>query len=80
MCRADITPVTMRWGKKQAVPLGNFSSQHECVNWEALMDWIRPRSISNIFDPGYLNHPILGQVYTEENLENSNIVGVVHDS
>jgi hypothetical protein len=80
MCRADITPITMRWGERQAVPLGNFSSQHECVKWDTLLEWIQPRSISQLFEPGYLNHPVWGPVYSEENLENSNIVGVVHDS
>ena len=31
MCHADVTPITMRWDPTQPIPVGNFSSPHECV-------------------------------------------------
>ncbi|KAF1822547.1 uncharacterized protein K489DRAFT_320844 [Dissoconium aciculare CBS 342.82] len=79
MCRADLTPITMRWGHKQPVPLGNFSSPHQCVDWSRVDYWMQDRSIDDIFRPGYLQHPVLGEVYTEENQENAEITGTVHD-
>lgn len=69
MCHADITPVTMRWGHTQRIPLGNFSSPHECVNWAEIYGWAKQRSIQQLMDPGYLTHPEFGIVY-DENFEN----------
>lgn len=79
MCRADLTPVTMRWGTQSRIPHGNFSSPHTCVNWEAIDDWQRARSVDQLFDPGYLKHPVLGDVYTEAALEHNVLVGATHD-
>ncbi|KAE8336292.1 hypothetical protein BDV24DRAFT_168432 [Aspergillus arachidicola] len=79
MCRADISPITMRWGHKQAMPLGNFSSPHTCVAWDLITEWSKSRSISGIFEPGYLQHPVYGTVYTKENLEIGETTGTVHD-
>lgn len=58
-CQGDITLLTMRWGKYQAVPLGNFSAPHECVNWDSLQDWSKERSL-DMFAEGMLVHPIYG--------------------
>lgn len=79
MCRADMTPITMRWGHTQAMPLGNFSTPHMCVDWTQVDGWMKNRSIDKIFEPGYLRHPTLGAVYTEQTLQNAEITGTVHD-
>ena len=60
----------MRWGKMQKIPLANFSSPHECVIWA------RERSVKQILDPGYLEHPKHG-VVIDENFDND--IGLVHD-
>jgi len=59
MCHADITLLTMRWGHKQAIPLGNFSAPHECINWDILDEWSKERSV-DAMKPGFLIHPTLG--------------------
>lgn len=79
MCRADLTPITMRWGPRQAMPLGNFSSQHTCADWSLIEEWSSKRSLERIFEEGYLIHPVWGEVYTEANRENAEITGTVHD-
>lgn len=50
----------MRWGKHQAIPLGDFRSPHECVNWNNLNSWSKERSV-DVFAPGVLVHPIHGK-------------------
>lgn len=50
----------MRWGKNQAVPIGNFKNPHECVNWDRIDSWSRERSV-DMFAPGMLVHPVLGE-------------------
>lgn len=77
MCRGDVTPLTMRWGHTQAIPLANFSSPHSCVSWDALNGWAREREVTKLFEPGYLRHPIFGDVYGEDF---DNKIGIVHDS
>ncbi|KAF8865831.1 hypothetical protein BDZ45DRAFT_683824 [Acephala macrosclerotiorum] len=58
-CQGDATLLTMRWGKHQAIPLGDFRSPHECVNWESLDGWSKERSV-DVFVPGVLVHPVHG--------------------
>lgn len=77
MCRGDPSPITMRWGQSQAIPLANFSSPHSCVNWDTLNSWAHERTIDGLFEPGYLKHPVYGNVYDEEF---DNKIGIVHDS
>jgi hypothetical protein len=71
MCRADLTPITMRWEQQRPSPQGNFSSPHTCVKWEEINDWLMKRSVDRIFEPGYLKHPVLGDVYKKGNLDDS---------
>jgi len=78
MCKADLTPITMRWGSQQPIPHANFSSPHTCANWEAINDWSKERFVEKIFDRGYLKHPVFGDVYTEATLEHNIIVGSTH--
>ena len=76
MCHGDTTPLTMRWGVTQKIPLGNFSSPHECVNWAGINRWARERSVEEILEPGYLTHPKFG-VVIDENFDNK--IGLAHD-
>jgi hypothetical protein len=60
-CQGDITLLTMRWGKHQAIPLGNFDHLHECVNWDRLQDWSKERSM-DMYAEGVLVHPVYGKL------------------
>ena len=59
MCQGDTSLLTMRWGKTQAIPLANFSSSHQCVDWDRLDAWAEARSV-DVFEPGMLIHPVYG--------------------
>ena len=75
MCHADTSPMTMRWGTSDKVPLGNTSSQHECVNWHRIDEWAREREVVDVLKPGYLVHLRLG-VVMDEGFENR--IGLAH--
>ena len=59
MCQGDTSLLTMRWGKMQAIPVANFSSPHQCVDWDRLDAWAEERSV-DVFEPGTLIHPVYG--------------------
>lgn len=61
MCHGDVGIVTYRWSNSSRKPLA-AATQHQCVNWEALAEWTDQRTI-NMFKPGYLVHPTLGELY-----------------
>ena len=44
----------------QATPLADSSNVHECVSWDSISEWTRPRSFDP-FQSGYLMHPTLGK-------------------
>ncbi|KAK4445306.1 hypothetical protein QBC34DRAFT_306978, partial [Podospora aff. communis PSN243] len=79
MCRGDVAPLTMRWGHTQPKPLANFSSAHRCVNWESINDWARRRTVARLFEPGYLRHPILGDVFSSPGEALAALIGAVKD-
>jgi len=64
MCRVDVSPVTFRWGHKQAMPLANFSSPHSCYNWDAFYSWSEDNSVDP-YTPGLVVHPTLGPSYPD---------------
>lgn len=80
MCRGDVAPLTMRWAHSVPVPAANFSSPHTCYSWVLLNNWAKARSIENIFEPGYLKHPVLGDVYTWDGFELLSKIGSMNDS
>ncbi|KAK3370413.1 hypothetical protein B0H63DRAFT_528134 [Podospora didyma] len=80
MCRADVAPLTMRWGRTQPKPLANFSGPHSCVNWDALYGWAKGRNIDRLFEPGYLRHPVLGDVFGPQEDRVALLTGVAHGS
>jgi hypothetical protein len=76
MCQGDINLITLRWGQKQALPIGNTSSPHECVNWDGINGWAKERSIERALEPGYIKHPTFG---TSIKGDFDGRLGVVHD-
>ena len=76
MCHADISLLTMRWGKTQPIPLANFSAPHECINWQSLDEWSQGRSV-DVMRPGFLAHPTLGPSFPNGRGVRT---GVGHDS
>lgn len=53
-----------------------MSSEHSCVNWDTLEDWVRERQIPRLREEGYIRHPKFGNVFGEEF---KNELGVLHD-
>lgn len=64
MCHGDVSVMPMIWGKQSRIPLGDFSSPHQCVNFGKLHAWARERAFTNALEPGVLVHPVLGKVST----------------
>lgn len=58
-CYGDVSLLTMRWYKGSLLPVGNFSSPHECVNFDAIQDWAKDYTM-DMLAPGVLVHPTLG--------------------
>ncbi|PVH95181.1 hypothetical protein DM02DRAFT_691275 [Periconia macrospinosa] len=54
-------PETLRWVEQSRFPLGNRTSPHECVNWDALMSEMKKHRVDP-FKPGVLVHPKFGPV------------------
>ncbi|KAI1172137.1 hypothetical protein F4777DRAFT_590766 [Nemania sp. FL0916] len=63
-CAGDVSLLTMRWGTHTRVPLANFTSPHECVNWNHIQDWAHDR-VYDVMAPGVLIHPKLGASYPD---------------
>ena len=78
-CSADVSIITMHWGHKQPLPLGNFDAPHTCRNWDKIDEWAGRHAPGRILEEGWLKHPEFGAVGTGEN-EGDRQLGVVHDS
>ena len=61
MCRADTTLITFRWGQTVKLPQPDFTLEHTCADWNALMDWASHHSV-DVFEDGMLVHPTLGEL------------------
>ncbi|KNG89428.1 hypothetical protein ANOM_003131 [Aspergillus nomiae NRRL 13137] len=59
MCQGDTTVLTMMWADYRLRPIGNLTASHECVNWDRLMEWVKPNS-RDLTKEGYLVHPKFG--------------------
>lgn len=79
MCRGDVQPRTMRWIDTEPIPGANTTSPHNCKTWEALDEWAAQRSIDRIFEPGYLKHPIFGDVYSSNGTTEIAKIGLVFE-
>lgn len=56
MCKADLAVLTLDWVPGRAKPKPNFSFEHECVNWDRIMEWTKKRSF-DVFEDGVLVRP-----------------------
>jgi len=43
MCHGDTSLLTLKWAPWTKIPLANFSAPHQCVDWERLDGWVRPK-------------------------------------
>ena len=43
MCHGDIAVVTFGWEDGEVLPSPDFNIQHECRNWDNLLEWAKPR-------------------------------------
>ena len=59
LCRGDISPVTFRFKPDWRIPVANFTSPHECKDWNTLFDWAKENSFDPL-EPGLVIHPTLG--------------------
>ncbi|KAH9845365.1 peptidase family M28 family [Teratosphaeria destructans] len=59
MCQGDTTLLTMYWHDRMYQPVANWSSPHECINWDRFMDWVVPNSV-DVHRDGVLVHPKYG--------------------
>ena len=59
MCHGDVGMVTYRWGNNSRKPYAS-ATKHQCIDWDTLADWTDKRTV-NMFQPGYLVHPTLGE-------------------
>lgn len=63
-CAGDVSLLTMKWGVHIREPVANFTSPHECVNWDNIQDWASER-VYDVMAPGVLVHPTLGPSYPD---------------
>ncbi|PVH95183.1 hypothetical protein DM02DRAFT_691290 [Periconia macrospinosa] len=61
MCKADETPLTLRWLDNTPLPTGNRSIAHECVNWDRLTEGLEKYKVDP-FVPNVFVHPKFGPV------------------
>lgn len=61
MCQADIVPITAVWMDNQPLPSGNRHVQHECVNWDLMIEGMKQKRIDP-FEKGVFVHPLFGAV------------------
>lgn len=59
MCKADETPLTLRWLDNTPLPTGNRSIEHECVNWDRITEGLEKYKVDP-FVPGVFVHPKFG--------------------
>ena len=64
-CRGDISPVTFLFKPNWRVPAANWTSPHECKNWDSLYGWAEENSFDPLV-PGLVVHPTLGPAYEGE--------------
>lgn len=60
MCKADTSLMSFEWRPDTQMPFPSFQIEHECRNWDSLVEWSRERSL-DINDLSLLVHPTLGK-------------------
>ncbi|KAF2197595.1 hypothetical protein GQ43DRAFT_424245 [Delitschia confertaspora ATCC 74209] len=56
MCNADVALNTYTWRSNYEKPWPVFTTEHECVDWEALHSWALDHTFDG-FDPKLIQHP-----------------------
>ena len=41
MCHGDISLITWGWEDTEATPYANFKVEHECRNWDNILEWTK---------------------------------------
>ena len=41
ICHGDISVITWGWKDTEATPYANFEVEHECRNWESILEWTK---------------------------------------
>ncbi|KJZ74360.1 hypothetical protein HIM_06170 [Hirsutella minnesotensis 3608] len=59
MCHADIALHTFTWKDDYRWPWPNFTVEHECRNWDSVMQWAREHRVPDVKGP-IVKHPTLG--------------------
>jgi len=59
MCHGDIALLTHTWIPDYRWPWPNFAIDHECRNWDSIMEWTKSRYIPSLKGP-IVKHPVLG--------------------
>ena len=73
LCRGDISPVTYRFKPDWRIPVANWTSPHECKDWNSLLDWAKENSV-NPMKPGLVVHPTLGMYWVAQYCWRSNLL------
>ena len=63
MCHGDDALVSFFWKPDHRWPWPNFAIDHECRNWDALLEWAETRRIPSVKGP-IIKHPTLGRFLT----------------
>jgi len=60
MCHGDLSLHTYDWIDDYRWPWANFTVQHQCRDWDSIMDWASNNHIKNLRGP-IVTHPIHGK-------------------
>ncbi|KAI1378895.1 hypothetical protein F4677DRAFT_382319 [Hypoxylon crocopeplum] len=61
VCHGDVGLIIYSWQSDTLKPGANGTA-HQCVDWQKLSGWANERTV-DMYKPGLLVHPLLGQVY-----------------
>ncbi|KAF2704677.1 hypothetical protein K504DRAFT_484870 [Pleomassaria siparia CBS 279.74] len=61
-CKADETPLTIRWLYNTPLRTGNRSIDHECVNWDRITEGLERWKVDPFMPPNVFVHPKFGPV------------------
>ncbi|KAF1934898.1 hypothetical protein EJ02DRAFT_439586 [Clathrospora elynae] len=79
-CKADETPLTLRWLDNTPLPTGNRSIAHECVNWDLITQGLEKGRVDP-FVAGVFVHPKFGAVVPQgKNTVIENRIGFTADA
>jgi hypothetical protein len=63
MCHGDVSLHTYSWIDELRVPWPSMQTEHQCRNWDTLMEWSEEHHIPDLTGP-ILTHPTLGRSFT----------------